>query len=96
MLSDYLKKWKAYSIGCEYCNAIFRYLVRAPAARAARRSRAPQNNNWIRKKLEDTRNKLVGVFQGPAASTEVYEVFTVRPRPPSRARRSPAARSWRW
>lgn len=36
-----------------------------------------QNNNWIRKKLEDTRNKVVGVFQGPTASTEVYEVFTV-------------------
>ena len=36
-----------------------------------------QNNNWIRKRLEDTRNKMGG-YQGPAVSTEVYEVFTVR------------------
>ena len=37
-----------------------------------------QNNNWIRKRLEDSRNKLGGFSAGPSSSTEVYEVFTVR------------------
>ena len=94
MLTDYLKKWRAYSVGCEYCNAIFRYLVRRPLPSLSAPLTA-QNNNWIRKKLEDTRNKLVGVFQGPTASTEVYEVFTVRT---ARRPRSPltARCSWRW
>jgi hypothetical protein len=27
VLSDYLKRWEVYSAGCEYCSAIFRYLV---------------------------------------------------------------------
>lgn len=63
----------------------------APSLSAPRSPRRAQNNNWIRKKLEDTRNKLVGVFQGPTASTEVYEVFTVRaPAPPGIAATHPA------
>lgn len=37
-----------------------------------------QNNNWIRKRLEDSRNKLGGFSAGPSSSTEVFEVFTVR------------------
>ncbi|ELR25392.1 cullin 1, putative [Acanthamoeba castellanii str. Neff] len=61
LLADYLKKWEAYSTGSEYCHHIFRYL----------------NNNWIRKRLEDSRNKLGGFSAGPSSSTEVYEVFTL-------------------
>lgn len=36
-----------------------------------------QNANWIKKRLEDSRNKLSGVFQGASATTEVYVVFDV-------------------
>jgi hypothetical protein len=61
LLADYLKRWEAYSTGSEYCHHIFRYL----------------NNNWIRKRLEDSRNKLGGYSASPSTSTEVYEVFTL-------------------
>lgn len=36
-----------------------------------------QNMNWIRKRLDDSRNKLGSLYQGSASSTEVYEVGTV-------------------
>jgi hypothetical protein len=61
LLTDYLKKWETFATGSEYCHHIFRYL----------------NNNWIRKRLEDSRNKLGGLYQGPSSTTEVYEVFTL-------------------
>lgn len=61
LLTDYLKKWETYSIGTEYCHHIFRYL----------------NQNWIRKRLEDSRNKIGGLYQGPSSTTEVYEVMTL-------------------
>jgi len=61
LLADYLKKWETFATGSEYCHHIFRYL----------------NNNWIRKRLEDSRNKLGGLYQGPSSTTEVYEVFTL-------------------
>eukprot|EP01087_Luapelamoeba_hula_P016964 TRINITY_DN5286_c0_g1_i1.p1 TRINITY_DN5286_c0_g1~~TRINITY_DN5286_c0_g1_i1.p1 ORF type:complete len:750 (+),score=121.38 TRINITY_DN5286_c0_g1_i1:207-2456(+) len=61
LLEDYLKKWEAYSTGTEFCHHIFRYL----------------NNNWIRKRLEDSRNKLGGLYQGPGATAEVFEIATL-------------------
>jgi len=36
-----------------------------------------KNNNWIKKRLEDSRNKLGGLYQGPSSTAEVYEIFTV-------------------
>jgi len=78
LLPDYLRKWETFSTGTQYCHAIFRYLARAfqcvlPCSFGA------QNMNWIRKRLEDSRNKLGGLYQGPTSTTEVYEVYTVRP-----------------
>lgn len=64
LLSTYLKMWTAYSVGGEFCHHIFRYL----------------NMNWIRKRLEDSRNKLGSMYpgqQGGLAATEVHEVYTL-------------------
>lgn len=61
LLSEYLRKWNAYSIGSEYCHHIFNYL----------------NNNWIKKKLEVSGNKLGSFYQGSASNSEIYEVYTL-------------------
>jgi hypothetical protein len=62
LLPDYLKKWNTYSTGTQYCHAIFRYL----------------NNNWVRKRLEDSRNKLGGLYQGPTAQKLDRKVWRKR------------------
>jgi len=62
LLVEYLKTWTAYSTGCAYAHAIFRYL----------------NQNWIKKRIEDSRNKLAGhLYQGPTSTSEVHEVNTL-------------------
>jgi hypothetical protein len=61
LLVEYLKSWTAYSTGSLYCNVIFRYL----------------NQNWIKKRIEDSRNKLAGHLYHSSTASEVYEVNTV-------------------
>lgn len=77
LLPNYLKKWNTYSVGSEFCHQIFRYLVRLFIFKFFLDS--PKNMNWIRKRLEDSRNKLGSIYQGQSSSstTEVYEVYTV-------------------
>eukprot|EP01119_Soliformovum_irregulare_P012630 TRINITY_DN3292_c1_g1_i4.p1 TRINITY_DN3292_c1_g1~~TRINITY_DN3292_c1_g1_i4.p1 ORF type:complete len:651 (-),score=202.85 TRINITY_DN3292_c1_g1_i4:48-1769(-) len=57
LLTDYLKQWNAYSVGLEFCHALFRYL----------------NMNWIKKRLDDSRNKMA-MF---ANTSDIYEVGTL-------------------
>lgn len=83
MLSDYLKKWKAYSIGCEYCNAIFRYLVRAPAARAARRSRAPAEQQLDPQEARGHAQQARGRVPGPRRLHRGLRGLHRTPPPPS-------------
>jgi cullin 1 len=61
LLVEYLKSWTAYSTGSLYCNVIFRYL----------------NQNWIKKRIEDSRNKLAGHLYHSSTASEVYEVNTL-------------------
>ena len=63
VLSDYRNRWKTYRSGLLYIHHIFRYL----------------NNNWIRKTVEDGRNRLGGLFQSDSSlsTKEVHEVYTL-------------------
>ncbi len=65
VLVDYRNRWKTYRIGMLYLNNIFRYL----------------NNSWIKKTLDEGRNRLGGLFQseagGGGAAKEVHEIFTL-------------------
>ena len=58
IISEYQKEWYKYHIGCDYCDKIFRYL----------------NNNWIAKCIQESRNKLGGLYHG-LNSKEVYLVI---------------------
>jgi hypothetical protein len=65
VLVDYRNRWKTYRTGMLYLHNVFRYL----------------NNSWIKKTLEDGRNRLGGLFQseagGGGAAKEVHEIFTL-------------------
>jgi hypothetical protein len=61
-LRDYRARWRTYRTGMQYLHSVFRYL----------------NNNWIKKTLEDGRNRLGGLFQSEgAASKDVHEIYTL-------------------
>ncbi len=66
VLVDYRNRWRTFRIGMLYLNNIFRYL----------------NNSWIKKTLDDGRNRLGGLFQseaggGGGGAKEVHEIFTL-------------------
>ncbi len=63
VLGDYRTKWETYRMGTSYLSQIFRYL----------------NLNWIRKTLEDGRNRLGGLFQNDASSNtkDLFDIYTL-------------------
>jgi hypothetical protein len=62
VLGDYRNRWRTYRIGMLYLHSVFRYL----------------NNNWIKKTLEEGRNRLGGLFQSDtSASKDVHEIYTL-------------------
>lgn len=59
ILLDYRNRWNTFRVGVMYLHNLFRYL----------------NQHWIRKTLDDGRNKLGGLFQEAGAARDVHEVY---------------------
>lgn len=63
VLEDYRGRWRTFRTGMMYLHSVFRYL----------------NNNWIRKTLDEGRNRLGGLFSdasgaGGGAGKDVHEI----------------------
>lgn len=59
VLPVYKTAWKIYDLGSRVINVIFQYL----------------NDNWIRRRTEETRGSLTGSYHG--AGTDAGQVFPV-------------------
>ena len=61
VLGEYRRRWVDYRKGIQVIHMIFRYL----------------NSNWIKKTLEDSRNRLGGIFQSDGGQKDVHEIYTL-------------------
>lgn len=62
VLGEYRRRWAEYQKGIQIVHMIFRYL----------------NLHWIKKTLEDGRNRLGGLFQSDGGNhKDVYEIYTL-------------------